>query len=160
MTDQRHSGGVTLVEMLVVLGVIMVLAGIVVSLTQRVDSQAKENAVRNACAVVGSSLREYYDFKGQFPPQPERNPANALAHSEAMIQELRAVPASRRVLEKLDPAFVKGESGTADLRSLRDPWGTVMDYICTPENTFPELISAGPDRQFGTGDDISSKGRR
>jgi prepilin-type N-terminal cleavage/methylation domain-containing protein len=160
MVNSRHNNGVTLVEMLVVLGIIMVLATIVVTLTLRVDTQSKENALRNAFALVGSALREYYDAKGQFPPQAERNPANALAHIESMYQELRSVPASRQVLDKLSPGVVKSEGGVADLRSLSDPWGTVMDYVYVPGNTFPELISAGPDKQFGTGDDISNKGMR
>ena len=160
MANSRHNSGVTLVEMLVVLGIIMVLSGIVVTLTRRVDTQSKENALRNAFALVGSALREYYDAKGQFPPQAEQNPANALAHIESMYQELRSVPASRQVLDKLSPGVVKSEGGVADLRSMSDPWGTVMDYIYLPNNTFPELISAGPDRQFGTGDDMSNKGMR
>ncbi|MBM4023868.1 MAG: hypothetical protein FJ280_00455 [Planctomycetes bacterium] len=160
MTDPKHNGGVTLVEILVVLGVIMALAALVVTVTLRVESQAKENVVRNAFAVVGGALREYYEFKGQFPPQPERNAANALAHMTLMVQELRSVPAARQILEKLDPALVQSDGGLADARSLRDPWGTVMDYIYVAGNTFPELISAGPDRQFGTGDDINSKGKR
>ena len=160
MANSRKNSGVTLVEMLVVLGIIMVLSGIVVTLTRRVDTQSKENALRNAFALVGSALREYYDAKGQFPPQAEQNPANALAHIESMYQELRSVPASRQVLDKLSPGVVKSEGGVADLRSMSDPWGTVMDYIYLPNNTFPELISAGPDRQFGTGDDMSNKGMR
>jgi len=36
----------------------------------------------------------------------------------------------------------------------------VMDYVYLPGDTFPEVISAGPDRQFGTGDDLSNKGMR
>ena len=160
MTDLRHNGGVTLVEILVVLGIIMVLAAIVVTVTLRVESQSKENAVRNAFALVGSSLREYYDAQGRFPPQPERNAANALAHVASMYQELRAVPASRQVLDKLNPTWIQREAGIADVQSLRDPWGTVMDYFYAPGNACPELISAGPDRQFGTGDDLSGKGRR
>ncbi len=160
MANSRHNNGVTLVEMLVVLGIILVLSGIVVTVTLRVDTQSKENALRNAFALVGSALREYYDAKGQFPPQAERNPANALAHIESMYQELRLVPASRQILDKLAPGVVKNEGGIADLRSMSDPWGTVMDYVYVPDNTFPELISAGPDRQFGTGDDISNKGMR
>jgi prepilin-type N-terminal cleavage/methylation domain-containing protein len=160
MANSRKNSGVTLVEMLVVLGIILVLSGVVVTVTLRVDTQSKENALRNAFALVGSALREYYDAKGQFPPQAERNPANALAHIQSMYQELRLVPASRQVLDKLSPGVVKSEGGVADLRSMSDPWGTVMDYVYVPDNTFPELISAGPDKQFGTGDDISSKGRR
>jgi type II secretory pathway pseudopilin PulG len=174
MTDLRHNSGVTLVEMLVVLGIIMVLSGIVATLTLRVDSQSKENALRNAFALVGSSLHEYYDFKGQFPPQAERivwqtqwTPqqydsylAKVLAHVESMVQELGSVPASRQVLDRVSSSLIKSEGGTADLRSLCDPWGTVIDYVYAPDDTFPELISAGPDKLFGTGDDISSKGMR
>ncbi len=160
MANSRHNSGVTLVEMLVVLGIIVVLAGIVVTVTLRVDTQSKENALRSAFALVGTALREYYEAKGQFPPQPERNSANALAHIESMYQELRSVPASRQILDRLAPGVVKNEGGIADLRSMRDPWGTVMDYVCVPDSTFPELISAGPDRLFGTGDDISNKGMR
>jgi prepilin-type N-terminal cleavage/methylation domain-containing protein len=160
MANSRKNSGVTLVEMLVVLGIILVLSGVVVTVTLRVDTQSKENALRNAFALVGSALREYYDAKGQFPPQAERNPANALAHIQSMYQELRAVPASREVLDKLGPGVVRSEGGVADLRSMSDPWGTVLDYVYVPNNTFPELISAGPDRQFGTGDDMSNKGMR
>jgi prepilin-type N-terminal cleavage/methylation domain-containing protein len=160
MANSRHNSGLTLVEMLVVLGIIVVLSGIVVTVTLRVDTQSKENALRNAFALAGCALREYYEAKGQFPSQAERNPANALAHIESMYQELRSVPAAQQILDKLAPGVVKNEGGLADLRSMSDPWGTVMDYVCTPDSTFPELISAGPDRLFGTGDDISSKGMR
>lgn len=160
MANLRHNSGVTLVEMLVVLGIIIVLAGAVITVTLHVENQSKENALRNAFALVDSSLHEYYDFKGQFPPQPERDSAHALAHVESMIQELRSVPASRQVLDKISSSLVKKESGATDAQSLRDPWGTVMDYVYTPDDTFPELISAGPDKQFGTGDDISNKSKR
>jgi type II secretory pathway pseudopilin PulG len=166
MASLRHNSGVTLVEMLVVLGISMVLSGIVITLTARVDNQSKENSLRSAFALVGSALREYYEAKDQFPVQPETDSAstNALTHIEFMVGELRSVPASRQVLDKLDPALVRSEGGTADLRSLCDPWGTVMDYVYVAGNNFPELISAGPDRQFGLNrsdplarDNISSK---
>ena len=161
MVHWRHNRGVTLIEMLVVLGIIVVLAGIVVTATLRVQSESKESALRNTFAVIGGSLREYYEFKGQYPLQPERNSANALAHVETMVQELRAVPASRLVLDKVGTAFVKGEGTTANLESVRDPWGTPIDYIyVVPDDTYPELVSAGPDRVFGTGDDIRNKGNR
>jgi type II secretory pathway pseudopilin PulG len=166
MTSVKHNSGVTLVEMLVVLGIIMVLSGIVITLTARVDNQAKENSLRSAFALVGSALREYYEAKGQFPVQPETDAAstNALTHIEFMLQELRSVPAARQVLDKLDPALVRSEGGTTDVQSLCDPWGTVMDYVYVAGNNFPELISAGPDKQFGLNrsdplarDNISSK---
>ena len=160
MTDWRQNNGVTLVEMLVVLGIIVVLAGFVVALTLRVDNQSKERSLDNAFALLGTALREYYEFTGTFPEQVERNPANALAHVELMVKELRSVPESRAVIDKLSPTLVKNEEGMLDVPELRDPWGTMLDYVHTPDYSFPELISAGPDKQFGTGDDISSKGKR
>lgn len=175
MANWRHSRGATLVEMLVVLGIIVVLAGIVVTAALRIDSQSKESELRNTFAVIGSSLREYYEFKGQFPLQPERiawpAPSNqqayqaalakALEHAELLMQELRAVPASRLVLEKVSAALVRREGGPGDLQSIRDPWGTPIDYTyVVPDDTYPELASAGPDRVFGTGDDIRNKGNR
>ncbi len=173
MANSRHNSGVTLVEMLVVLGIIVVLAGLVVTLTLRVDTQSKENALRSAFALVGSALREYYEAKGQFPPQAERIAwaglapkdypvalASVTTHIESLYQALRSVPAARQVLDRLSPGVVKRDGGAADLWSMSDPWGTVMDYVYVPDSTFPELISAGPDRLFGTGDDISNKGMR
>ncbi len=167
MADRRHNKAVTLIEMLVVLGIITVLAGLVVALTLRVDNQSKERALDSAFALLSSSLREYYEARDKFPVQPDPNrPADALAHIELMARELRSVPDSRRVLEQIDRDLVRNEAGAADAFELRDPWGTVLDYVYFYDyangkgDTFPELISAGPDRQFGTGDDISSKGRR
>jgi len=162
MADGARNRGVTLVEMLVVMGIIAVLASLVVTLTLRVDNQSKERALDSAFTLLSTSLREYYEYRNEFPQQPERNAASALAHIEVMMRELRSVPDSRRVLDQLNPALVKSQAGLADVPELRDPWGTVLDYLYdrTAGDNFPELISAGPDRQFGTGDDISSKGKR
>jgi hypothetical protein len=134
----------------------------VVTLTLRVDNQSKERALDSAFSLLSTSLREYYEFRDVFPQQPERNSTNALAHIEVMMQELRSVPDARKVLDQLNPALVKSQAGLADVPELRDPWGTVLDYVYdrAAGDNFPELISAGPDRQFGTGDDISSKGKR
>lgn len=39
-------------------------------------------------------------------------------------------------------------------RELVDPWGTIIVYRCSGDD--PTVISAGPDRAFGTEDDIKS----
>ena len=159
MIDKGHRG-LTLVEMLVVLGVIAVLAGFVVALTARVGNQSREKALDNAFALLNSALREYYEFKGEFPAQPVWDSGAAVLHVEEMLRRLRSVPACRRVLEQLSAAALTNELGAADTSELRDPWGTVMDYVHVPGDNFPELISAGRDKVFGTEDDISSKARR
>jgi prepilin-type N-terminal cleavage/methylation domain-containing protein len=165
MANRRYDNGVTLLEMLVVLGVIMVLAGIAVTVTHRVDNQTKENALDNAFALLNGALREYYEVKGTFP-LPDPNATAPLLRVEDVMQKLRAVPACRQVLDKLGGALVKSQAGRPEVIEPRDPWGTVLDYVYHPAvgvrtgDNFPELLSAGPDRQFGTADDISSKGRK
>jgi hypothetical protein len=53
------------------------------------------------------------------------------------------------------------------LSRIIDPWGTTLKYdyyyevLIPPDprqkRTFPVITSAGPDKQFGTADDISSR---
>ncbi|MGE5294846.1 MAG: type II secretion system protein, partial [Solirubrobacterales bacterium] len=129
MADDRHNRAVTLVEMLVVLGVIAVLAGMVVKLTLRVDTQSKERALNSAFALLSTSLREYYEFRDTFPPQSAVNDPNSAAlHIETMMAALRSVPESRQVLDQLNQTLIQRKPGAAtDVLEVKDPWGTVLD---------------------------------
>ena len=109
MADGKRNNAVTLVEMLVVLGIITVLAGIVLTATLRVDNQAKERALANAFALLNSVLREYYEAESKFPVQAERDSNNRLLHVETMMQRLRTVPACREVLDKLSGTTAKSQ---------------------------------------------------
>ncbi len=172
MANCHSNRAVTLIEMTVVLGIIALLAAIVVTVTLRVENQSNERSLGSAFALLGTSLREYYEFRDAFPEQTERIDwqtvaandyatylARVVTHIESMVVVLRSVPDSRHVLDQLNPALIRSQEDTTDVSELRDPWGTVLDYVYDPAggDTFPELISAGPDKVFGTADDISSK---
>jgi hypothetical protein len=44
------------------------------------------------------------------------------------------------------------------LPEVTDPWGTVLEYLYMPGETFPKLISAGPDKDLTTvGDNITNR---
>ena len=149
--------------MLVVLGIIAVLAGIVITLTLRVDNQSKERALDSAFSLLNSALREYYEVQGQVPGSqphaaiPPYRPWRT--SSDGPGTPIRAGLATGARTGSI-PAWSRTQAGTADLAELRDPWGTLLDYVYDDlaGDTFPELISAGPDKKFGTADDISSKG--
>lgn len=99
--------------------------------------------------------------------------------SEALYFFLSRVPASRQTLDKIDDSLITNEGfgkqpmnitiGVKMYPLLRiiDPWGTTLHYdyynemIIPPDpftkRNFPLITSAGPDRIFRTGDDITSR---
>ena len=157
MGNVRHNTGLSLVEMLVVVSVIVLLAGLIIAISRRVENQSKERAVGNVFALLRSALQEYYDEADAFPEQPERDHSQAATHIGLLYTQLNAVPSSRQILRQVHSAFVHVPTGPTTQPSIHDPWETVLDYIYEPDDQFPELISAGPDKRFGTDDDISSK---
>ncbi len=222
MTDLRPNRGVTLMETLVVLGVIMVLATIAVTLTVRVENQSKENALARTFTLLGSALQQFYDYEYQYPASYAefRFPLDCNGFSVAALQNtlpamlqaakvqvfnhqhpggreydnysgceimywfLARIPEIRATLGQINPAFVTNQNDEGAVVTIAidqgppeslvrvvDPWGTTLRYdyyevrptdlvpLVETKRTFPVLISAGPDRVFGTGDDISSGGK-
>ncbi len=102
--------------------------------------------------------------------------------SEALYFFLREVPASREVLDKIDKSLITNEGSDKremkiwignkeyPLQRIIDPWGKTIRYSYyrnsreisnePPEDerrNFPIITSAGPDRIFGTADDITNR---
>jgi len=91
--------------------------------------------------------------------------------NEVMYLLLSMVPASRATLEKIDKKLIVSSGATITigereypLLRVIDPWGEALRYDYyddedDPENkrTFPVITSAGPDKKFGTDDDITNR---
>ncbi len=101
--------------------------------------------------------------------------------SEALYFFLSRVPASRETLDKIDDSLITNLDSNKQpmeitigvkmysLLRIIDPWGTTLHYdyyderIIVPadrnktKRNFPLITSAGPDRIFRTGDDITSR---
>jgi prepilin-type N-terminal cleavage/methylation domain-containing protein len=164
MAKTRNNAGVTLVEMLVVVGIITLLAGFVVVLTSRMDHQSKERELAAVFVLLKSALIEYHEETGTFPvPDPnvaEEDFDEVEEHGELMYEKLDSVVASRQILRRVDASFIKGDASADDPLNVYDSWGMPLDYLYDPNTkNFPELLSAGPDEKFDTADDISSKDR-
>lgn len=158
MKTRNYKPGLSLIEMLIVVGIIAILATMVISVASRIDTQAKENGTQNLLTLLDSALQEYREFTDRFPEQLETDSANANIHTEFLYSELSSIPSVRKILAKLSPSSVVNKHGTAETAAeLYDAWGTVLDYRYIPGDNFPLLVSAGPDKTFGTADDINNR---
>ncbi|UCC98784.1 MAG: type II secretion system protein [Phycisphaerales bacterium] len=158
MRTRRCKHGMSLVEILIVVGVIALLATMVISVASRIDSQAKEKGVESMFVLLDSALQEYRQFMDRFPEQAETDHANAVNHSEYLYRELQSIPGAQKILQQIDRASIENKYGTAQsLPEIYDPWGTPLDYQYVVGNNFPRLVSAGPDKTFGTTDDMSNR---
>lgn len=126
--DQRR-GGFTLVEILLVVAILGILAGVaVVNLRGRTDT-ANKTATRTSIKAIETAIDVYETDNGVYP---------------ASLQAL----------------ITKGSEGNwngpyvKEARMLQDSWGTAFQYA--PREGGYELRSAGPDRQMGTGDDLTN----
>ena len=157
MESHKHKKSVTLIEIVIVVAIIAMLTTMVVKIVSRIDNQAKEKGLECTFMLLEGALQEYHEFTDSFPEQSENDFSNAATHSEYLYQELLSIPESRKMLDKINNSLIENKHGTPDTPpEIYDPWGTTLDYIYVPGDTFPELVSAGRDKTFGTNDDIRS----
>ena len=128
-----------------------------------------------------NELGEALDMLGQVSISGGSHDPN-YSGSEALYFFLSQVPASRQVLDKIDDSLVTSEGSDkremeiqigdkrGPLRRIIDPWGETLRYSYydngyeisrepprDERRNFPIVTSAGPDRIFGTKDDITNR---
>ncbi len=166
----RHNAGFTLVEMLVVVSIIALTTAIVISVAMQVHNSSKEHELNNTFGVLKGALQAYHEETGEFPVQLATDTTgvasgvldeflidSAADHIALVYEKLDSIPASRAFLKKLNPLVVKGDESQSEPFRLYDLWGIPLDYQYIQGQSFPEFISAGPDKRFGTEDDIRSR---
>ena len=91
------------------------------------------------------------------------------ASSDALYYILNQVPASKKIIDNLNRSLVtnKDYKGTEyfilingvnyPLIHIIDPWKCPLRYTYKDSDNFPLIESTGPDRDFNTPDDISSR---
>jgi general secretion pathway protein G len=134
----RHSDrrGFTLVELLLVLVILATLAALVLPKFTGRTEQARTTAVQTQISTFGTALDAYEVDTGRYP-------------SGGDGLEMLLSP----------PGDVSGWRGPYLKSAIPlDPWGNPYGYEYPGRNnpTGYDLISAGPDGQLGTADDISN----
>ena len=164
MKTRKYKHGLSLVEMLIVVAVIALLATMVIGVASRIDNQSKEKGLKSTFALLEGALEEYREYQGVFPVPPGGNfnsvAERAAVYSEYLYGQLYSIPSSRKILEKISDSLIKHDfdSGAVPpVPEIYDPWGMPLDYRYEAGDSFPELVSAGPDKIFGNADDITNK---
>lgn len=156
MVHVRKKTGLTLVEMLVVVAIVAILATIVLNVAGHIDTQSKQRAMEASFALLDGALEQYYDYWGAYPDPNKPHTPPYPSRSAALYDQLYSTPQSRDVLEELSESLIR--DNVDNLPEITDPWGTVLDYRYEPVDTFPTIISGGPDKNLVTvGDNMTNK---
>jgi general secretion pathway protein G len=134
MKMRSQQQGFTLLEIMIVVGIIVILLGLAISKIGNPTGFAKQTAVRADVQAIGTQLQLYDSMNGFYPT------------TEQGLQALVTQPSTDPKPARWYQLFKQAP---------KDPWGTDYVYRC-PGQRNPgsyDLYSAGPDRRADTDDD-------
>jgi general secretion pathway protein G len=133
----RAARAFTLLEVLMVLVILGMLAGIVVYQLGGVREKAERDATAVNIAAVEGAIDLYHGAVGKYPTS---------------LQELVTAPDDEIDRQKWAGPYIK------DAEKFKDAWGRPLDYKCPGDvnsNTY-DLSSPGKDGQSGNDDDVTN----
>ena len=139
---RSHREAFTLIEVMIVIFILMVLAGISVVAVQGAMNRAKKGEANIFVKSLKTPLETYLVDHGRYPFTAEG--------LDALLQPTGDVDISKGEWPYIDPSAVKN-----------DPWGMPYQYVY-PGQRNPkgssgyDLWSLGPDMMDGTEDDIGN----
>ena len=132
------SRGFTLLEMVIVLGIIGLILGAAIGLSGGFTGFGREVQTKSKLQRINSALTMYRHRAGHYPSESQG--VNALVEKPTSAPEPRSWEATFKSLPK-------------------DGWYQefVYKYPGTKDRSYPEVISKGKDGEIGTDDDLSSQ---
>lgn len=134
----RNRRGFTLLELLIVVGILVMLAAFALPSLLGTQKQAQQDAATAQIAEFENVLRTYQVQNGALPT------------TEQSLRALLEKPESKPV-----PKRWAGPYLTSD--NTNDPWGNPYQYAYPGEHNGakkPDIWSLGPDAEDGTDDDV------
>lgn len=144
----------TLVEMLVVIGIIAILAGLIMGVLAYVSKKAKVNATELRIKAVEAALMQYeHDFH-DYPPSGAG--ADGVAGSESLLRCLTTEKNNEPYIRYADIRTCDA-NGNGQLE-IADEWNRPIHYFHhrdyqsqSPNKQTYRLISAGPNSKYEDG---------
>jgi general secretion pathway protein G len=137
-TAIRRSAGFTLLEMVIVLGIIAMILGGAIFAMKGIGDAAKLKQVEADFKSLESALQMYKLNAGTFPTTQQG--------LKALQEKPSTTPVPRRWVQVMN-------------KIPMDPWGAPYNYRFPGKKRAnePEMISKGPDGMENTGDDLNSQ---
>lgn len=159
----RHRHGFTLIEMLVVITIIVVLAGLSVSGFKYVTDKQANDQARVQISLLSKALEDYKLDNGSYPPSAGGTNGLYKALYWDTNNDGSGPPGDtdqKIYLSELDPENNRQGwiEGTGSSARIVDPWGNEFIYVVGTGANNPDfdLSSNGKDNTGDTSDDITN----
>jgi prepilin peptidase dependent protein D len=158
----RRAGGFSVVELLVVLGIIIVLVGMGTAVISSFHNKGLITTTKQKMATLSAALSECRVGQGTIPGRD----TSGAGSSANFVSYVSKYPKAK---EQLSTLFGGQNPANASSQAVYDAWGTAIEYFdCNlndgkknadgtliyvswvPERKDPFFASAGPDCEFGT----------
>ncbi len=140
MTLQTGKRGFTLVELMVVIGVIIVIAASILTILPGMHENAQEKATQTFMERLEIAIERYYDDNRSYPPTGTEPTA---------IEDLKK---ALQPSESTSKQYIEFKDDYLDDNVIIDKWGNPFVYIQpgTQNATTYDLYSTGSDGATGT----------
>src|SRR6476620_6472234 len=159
----RAEGAVTIVELLVVITIILILAGLILSISSYVQNKGARARAETEIAAISAALESYKTDNGTYPGNTDTNSlspttdfnsspptsgTNNYSKASLYLYEqlagvtsgLRSETPSSRSYYTFTPNMLSPKDTTKDIVGISDPFGNLYGY-CTSQN--PVLNPSG-----------------
>lgn len=151
---EKRKGGFTIIELIVVMTIILILAGLITGAAQKAKERAMVAKARSMISALETSLGMYQADVGSYPPTGIGNLYTDLTSTASLSTADAANWAG---------PYMNFQTNEINGTNILDPWNNAYHYNNPGDtahsfNNYIDIWSNGPDKadNGGAGDDVSN----